>query len=96
LFGCAVIGRRADWRIDREVIFYPDHLPESGLVPLRKYVRERTWSRGARPRKEGDPEPDLIWCDEARLGTPVNARDARWSIGSAPPSKPRLPERLRL
>jgi hypothetical protein len=69
-----VIGRTANWRIDREVIFYPDDLPESGLVPLRKYVQERTWSRGARPRKEGDPEPDLIWRDEARLGTPVNGR----------------------
>lgn len=69
VFGCAVIGRTADWRIDREVIFYPDDLPESGVVALRKYVQELTWRLGARPRKEGDPEPDLIWRDETRLGT---------------------------
>ena len=77
LFGCAIIGRTADWRIDREVIFYPDDLPESGLVALRKYVQELTWRRGARPRTEGDPEPDLIWRDEARLGTPVNGRSIK-------------------
>ena len=27
--------------------------------------------------KEGDPEPDLIWRDEARLGTPVNGRSIK-------------------
>jgi hypothetical protein len=74
LFGCAVIGRTSDWRIDREVIFYPDDLPESGVVTLRKYVQELTWRRGARPRKANDPEPDLIWREEARLGAPVNGR----------------------
>jgi hypothetical protein len=77
VFGCAVIGRTSDWRIDREVIFHPDDLPESGLVALRKYVQELTWRRGARPRREGDPEPDLIWRDEARLGTPVNGRSIK-------------------
>jgi hypothetical protein len=77
LFGSAVIGRTADWRIDREVIFYPDDLPESGVVALGKYVEERTWRRGARPQKEADPEPDLIWRDEARLGTPVNGRSIK-------------------
>jgi hypothetical protein len=77
LFGCAVIGRTADWRVDREVIFYPDDLPETDVVALRRYVRERAWSRGARPRKQGDPEPDLIWRDEARLGTPVNGRSIK-------------------
>ena len=77
VFGCAVIGRTADWRIDREVIFYPDDLPESGVVALCKYVQELTWRLGARPRKEGDPEPDLIWRDEARLGTPVNGRSIK-------------------
>jgi hypothetical protein len=77
LFGCAVIGRTADWRTDREVIFYPDDLPESALVALRDYVQEKTWSRGARPRNAGDPEPDLIWRDEARLGTPVNGRSIK-------------------
>jgi hypothetical protein len=77
LFGCAVIGRTADWRTEREVVFYPDDLPESGLVALRKYVQELTWTRGARPKKAGDPEPDLIWRDEARLGTPVNGRSIK-------------------
>jgi hypothetical protein len=77
VFGCAVIGRTADWRIDREVIFYPDDLPESGVVALRDYVQELTWRLGARPRKEGDPEPDLIWRDKARLGTPVNGRSVK-------------------
>jgi hypothetical protein len=52
-------------------------LPESGVVALRKYVQELTWRLGARPRKEGDPEPDLIWHDEARLGTPVNGRSVK-------------------
>jgi hypothetical protein len=77
LFGCAVIGRTADWRIEREAIFYPDDLPESGVVALGKYVEERTWTRGASPKKEGDPEPDLIWRDEARLGTPINGRSIK-------------------
>jgi hypothetical protein len=67
LFGCAVIGRTRDWRVEREVIFYPDDLPESGLAPLRQYVEERTHRRGARPQKEGDGEPDLIWRDEPRV-----------------------------
>jgi hypothetical protein len=77
LFGCAVIGRTADWRIDREVIFYPDDLPESGVVALRNYVWALTWPCGSRPRKEGGPEPDLIWRDEARLGTPLNGRSIK-------------------
>ena len=58
LFGCAVIGRTADWRIDREVIFYPDDLPESGVVALRKYVQELTWrSWGAATKRRGTPSP---------------------------------------
>src|SRR5262249_24449142 len=64
LFGCAVIGRTSDWRIEREVIFYPDCLPESGLAVLRQYFVGRTYRRGAQPRKAGEPEPDLIWRDE--------------------------------
>jgi hypothetical protein len=64
LFGYAVIGRTSDWRVEREVIFYPDGLLDSGLAVLRQYVEERTYPRGARPRKEGDAEPDLIWRDE--------------------------------
>ena len=32
LFGCAVIGRTSDWRIERELIFYPDDLPEIGVA----------------------------------------------------------------
>jgi hypothetical protein len=64
LFGCAVIGRTHDWRIEREVIFHPDDLPESALAVLRQYVEEHTYRRGARPRKEGDAKPDLIWRNE--------------------------------
>jgi hypothetical protein len=67
LFGCAVLGRTLDWRIDHEVFFYPDDLPESGLAVLRRYVEERTHRRGARPRKEGDAAPDLVWRDEPRV-----------------------------
>jgi hypothetical protein len=64
LFGCSVIGRTSDWQIGREVLFYPDDLPESGLAVLRQYLEDRTYRRGAQPRKEGDAEPDLIWRDE--------------------------------
>ena len=67
LFGCAVIGRTYDWRIEREVIFYPDDLPDSALAALRRYVGDRTHRRGARPRKDGDAEPDLIWRDRPRI-----------------------------
>jgi hypothetical protein len=67
LFGCAVRGRTSDWRIEREVLFYPDDLPERGLAALRQHVEERTYCRGARPQKEGDPEPDLIWRNEPRV-----------------------------
>jgi hypothetical protein len=77
LVGCAMIGRTRDWRIDREVLFYPDDLPESGVATLRKYVRERTWCRGARPRNREDAEPELIWREEARLGVPVNGRSIK-------------------
>jgi hypothetical protein len=80
LFGSAFIGRTSDWRIDREVIFYPDDLPESGVAALRDYVQQRTWSRGAGPRKEGDPKPDLIWRDEARLGTPINGHSIKVTV----------------
>jgi hypothetical protein len=66
-FGCAVIGRTYNWRIEREVIFYPDDLPDSALTVLRQYVTERTYRRGARPRKEGEAEPDLVWRDEPRI-----------------------------
>jgi hypothetical protein len=59
LFGCAVIGRTHDWRIEREVIFHPDDLPESALAVLRQYVEEHTYRRGARPRKEREAGFDL-------------------------------------
>jgi hypothetical protein len=65
--GNAVIGRTHNWPIKREIIFYPDEFPESGQAILRQYVDERTYRRGARPQKEGDPEPDLIWRDEHRI-----------------------------
>jgi hypothetical protein len=68
VFGCAVIGRTADWRIDREVIFYPDDLPESGVVALRKYVQELTWRLGARPRKEGGPRTRLDLARRGQIG----------------------------
>jgi hypothetical protein len=64
LFGRAVIGQTSDWQVEREVLFYADDLPASGLAILRQYVEDRTYRRGARPRKEGDVEPDLIWRDE--------------------------------
>ena len=67
LFGCAVIGPTHDWRIEREVIFYRDDLPEGGLAMLRQYVEERTYRHGARPRKQGDPEPHLKWRDERHV-----------------------------
>jgi hypothetical protein len=67
VFGSAVIGRTYNWAIEREIIFHPDELPESGQVILRQYVDERTYRRGARPQKEGDPEPDLIWRDERHI-----------------------------
>jgi hypothetical protein len=67
LFGCAVIGRTGNWRVQREVIFYPDDLPYTGLTALRQYVCERTYQRGARPRKDDDAAPDLIWRDELRV-----------------------------
>jgi hypothetical protein len=67
LLGGAVIGDTSDWTVQREVVFYPDDLPESELAALRQYVEERTYRRGARPRREGDPEPDLIWRHEPRV-----------------------------
>jgi hypothetical protein len=63
----AVLGRTYDWRIDLEVLFYPDDLPESGQASLRQYVEERSYRRGARPREEGGAEPDLIWRNEPRV-----------------------------
>jgi hypothetical protein len=99
LFGCAVIGRTRDWRIEREVLFYPDDLPESGLAVLRQYVEERTYRRGARPRKESEPEPDLIWRIERsvvvelmplsrflKLFYGLPTRTARSSSATTPPS----------
>jgi hypothetical protein len=77
LFGCAVIGRTSDWRIGREVIFYPDDLPEHGVTALRKYIAERTDVCGAAPRNDGGAAPYRIWRDEARLGTPVNGRSIK-------------------
>jgi hypothetical protein len=77
LFGCAMIGRTAAWRVDRELIFYPDDLSDTAVATLRKYVEERTWRRGARPRKEEDAEPELIWRQEALLGVPVNGRSIK-------------------
>jgi len=65
--GNAVIGRTYNWAIEREIIFYPDELPESGKAVLRQYVDEHTYRRGARPQTESDPEPDLIWRDEHRI-----------------------------
>jgi hypothetical protein len=64
LYGCAVIGRTADWQIEREVLLYPDDMPESGLAVLHQFIEQRTYRRGARPQKEGDAEPDLIWRNE--------------------------------
>lgn len=66
-FGCAVIGETRNWRVRREVIFYPDDLPRADLAVLRQYINDRTFPRGARPRNEGDPAPDLIWRDERRV-----------------------------
>ena len=77
LYGCAVIGRTADWRIERELMFYPDDLPDSGVATLRQYVQQRTWCRGARPRRDEDAEPELVWREEARLGVPVNGRSIK-------------------
>jgi hypothetical protein len=77
LFGSAVIGRTADWRVERELIFYPDDLPDAGVATLRKFVGESTWCRGARPRKEEDAEPELIWRQETQLGVPVNRRSIK-------------------
>ena len=45
LYGCAVICRTADWQIEREVFFYPDDLPESGLAVLHRFVEQRTYRR---------------------------------------------------
>jgi hypothetical protein len=67
LFGCAVIGRIRNWRVQREVIFYPDDLPHAGLAVLRQYVSDRTYQLGAWPRNEGDAAPDLIWRNERRI-----------------------------
>jgi hypothetical protein len=64
LFGCAVIGRTNDWRIEREVIFHPDDLPERGLAVLSQYVMDRTYRRGALPRKEDDAQPDFVWRED--------------------------------
>jgi hypothetical protein len=61
------MGRTLDWRIDREVLFHPDDLPESGLAVLRRYIEERTHRRGAPPRKEGEAEPDFVWRNERRV-----------------------------
>ena len=77
LFGCAVIGRTVDWRIDREVIFYPDDLPEHGITALRRYISERTHICGAAPRNDGGAAPYRIWRDEAKLGTPINGRSIK-------------------
>jgi hypothetical protein len=72
-----MIGRTRDWHIDREVIFYPDDLPEAGVAVLRQYVAQRTHQCGARPLNRDGAEPYLIWCDQARLGTPVNGRSVK-------------------
>lgn len=67
LFGSAVIGRTRDWRIEREVLFYRDDLPESEVAIFRSYIEARTYRRGAPPRQPGDAEPDLVWKDESRV-----------------------------
>jgi hypothetical protein len=64
LFGWAATGRTHDWRIRREIIFYPDDLPESGVTLLRQFIEERTYRLGAPARNEGDAEPDLVWRDQ--------------------------------
>jgi hypothetical protein len=68
LIGCAVIGRTQGFRVEREVIFYPDDLPETGIAALRAYIEDRTYRLGARPRREGDAEPHLIWRDQRQVG----------------------------
>jgi hypothetical protein len=67
LFGCAVIGHTHNWRIKREVIFYPDNLPDSGLAVLRSYINARTYCHGAQPVNVDDPEPYLTWRTERRV-----------------------------
>jgi hypothetical protein len=67
LFGSAVIGRTRDWVIEREVIFYPDDLPDAGIAALRGYVEQRSYRRGALPRNPGGAEPDRIWRQERRV-----------------------------
>lgn len=64
LFGWAAIGRTYDWRIRREIIFYPDDLPKSGVNLLRRFIEERTYRLGAPARNAGDAEPDLVWRDQ--------------------------------
>jgi hypothetical protein len=74
LFGSAIIGRTSDWRAERELIFYPDDLPDAGVAALRQFMAERTYVCGAPQLKDGGAEPYLIWRDAARLGTPINGR----------------------
>ena len=67
VFGSAVIGRTYNWAVEREIIFHPDEFPDSGKAILRQYVEERTYRLGARPQKEGDPKPHLIWHEGPRV-----------------------------
>jgi hypothetical protein len=67
LYGSAVIGRTRDWVIEREVIFYPDDLPDAGIAALRGYVEQRSYQRGALARNPGDAEPDRIWRQERHV-----------------------------
>ena len=77
LIGSAIIGRTSDGRIDRELIFYPDDLPEIGVARLRQYIAERTYACGAPPQENGEAQPYRIWRKEARLGTPINGRSVK-------------------
>src|SRR5207302_3767383 len=64
LFGSAVIGRTSDLRIKREIIFYPDDLPESAVSALTVYFENQTFRHGAHPRKDDDPQAHFTWRDE--------------------------------
>ena len=57
LFGFAAIGRTYDWRVEREVIFYPDDLPDSALAALRGYIDDRTYRRGLGRGRTATPSP---------------------------------------
>jgi hypothetical protein len=59
LIGCAVLGRTYDWRIDHEVLFYPDDLPRAPWQSFGDMSRSERTAAALRRGKKVTQSP--IW-----------------------------------